>query len=81
MDFLYRSGFQLAGTVSGQAAFDKPVRPTALCKGVTTGWSEEAERDGMSDEEGNEIDGEEELAALVWRVRTGPKNKPTQRGT
>ena len=25
------SGFQLAGTVSGQAAFDKPVRPAALC--------------------------------------------------
>ena len=23
---------QLAGTVSGQAAFDKPVRPAALCR-------------------------------------------------
>ena len=66
------SGFQLAGTVSSQAAFDKPVRPAALCGSVTTesekaGWSEEAElngveeeRDGMSDEEGDEIDGEEE---------------------
>ena len=29
-------GFQLAGTVSGQAVFDKPVRPAALCRGVTT---------------------------------------------
>ena len=37
------------------------------------------EREGMSDEEGNEIDGEEELAAPDWRVRAGPRNKPTQR--
>ena len=37
------------------------------------------ERDGMSDEEGNAIDGEEELAAPDWRVRAGPRNKPTQR--
>ena len=29
------SGFQLAGTLSGQAVFDKPVRPAALCRGVT----------------------------------------------
>ena len=62
-----------------------------MCRGVTTenrkaGWSEETElngveeeRDGMSDEEGNEIDGEEELAAPDWRVRAGPRNKPTQR--
>ena len=33
----------------------------------------------MSDEEGNEIDDEEELAAPDWRVRAGPRNKPTQR--
>ena len=77
--------------MSGQAAFDKLVRPAALCRGVTTenrkaGWSEgtelnrvEEESDQMSDEEGNEIDGEEELAAPDWRVRTGPKNMPTQR--
>ena len=75
----------------GQTAFDKPVRPAALCRGVTTenrkaGWSEETElngveeeRDGMSDEEGNEIDGEEKLAARDWRVRAGPRNKPTSR--
>ena len=37
------------------------------------------EREGMSDEEGNEIDGEEELAAPDWRARAGPRNKPTQR--
>ena len=31
----------------------------------------------MSDGEGNEIDGEEELAAPDWRVRAGSRNKPT----
>ena len=80
-----------AGRDSGQAAFDKPARLAALCRGATTGsekagWSEEAElngveeeRDGMSDAEGNEIDGEGVLAAPDWRVRAGPGNKPTQR--
>ena len=29
----------------------------------------------MSDEEGDGIDGEEELAPPDWRVRTGPRNK------
>ena len=38
------SGFQLAGTVSGQAAFDKLVRPAALYRGVTT---ETEKQDGM----------------------------------
>ena len=33
--------FQLAGTVSGQAAFDKLVRPPALSRGVTTGSEKE----------------------------------------
>ena len=33
----------------------------------------------MSDGEGEKIDGEEELAAPDWRVRAGPRNKPTQR--
>ena len=39
----------------------------------------EEERDGMSDGEGDEIYGEEELAAPDWRARAGPRNKPTQR--
>ena len=39
----------------------------------------EEECDGMSVEEGNGIDDEEELAAPDWRVRAGPRNKPTQR--
>ena len=33
----------------------------------------------LSDEEGDEIDGEEELAVPDWRVRAGPRNRPTQR--
>ena len=37
----------------------------------------EEERDEMSDEEGDEIDGEEELAAPELRVRAGPRNRPT----
>ena len=70
--------------MSGQAAFDKPIRPAALCIGETAenGKAERGEetelsgveegRDEMSDEEGGEIDGEEELAAPDWRVRHGP---------
>ena len=77
--------------MSGQAAFDKPVRPAALCRGETAenGKAERGEetelsgveegRDEMSDEEGGEIDGEEELSAPDWRVRAGPRSKPTQR--
>ena len=38
------------------------------------------ERDEMSDEEGDELDGEEELAAPDWRVRAGPRDKGRERG-
>ena len=77
--------------MSGQAAFDKPAWPAALCRGVTAENRKvarnemtelngvEEERGEMSDE-GDEIDGEEELAAPDWRVRAGPRNRPTQRG-
>ena len=34
----------------------------------------------MSDEEGDRIEDEGEFAAPDWRVRAGPRNKPTQRG-
>ena len=40
----------------------------------------EEERDGMSDEEGNEIDDEEELAAPDWRVRAGPQEHTDTKG-
>ena len=74
-----------------QVDFDKPVRPAALCRSVTTESEKaerseetelngvEEERDDMLDDEGSEIDGEEELAAPDWRVRAGPRNTPTQR--
>ena len=86
-----RSSFQLAGTVRGQAAFDKPVRPAVLCRIGAAEMKEVErceeielngvgeERDDMADEEGDKIDDEEELAAPDWRVRAGPRNKPTQR--
>ena len=65
--------------MSGQAAFDKPARPAALCRDETADTERverneetelngvEEERDEMSDGEGDEIDGEEELAAPDWR--------------
>ena len=50
--------------MSGQAAFDKVVRPAALCRGETTenrkaGRNEETELNGVEEErdEGDEIDG------------------------
>ena len=39
----------------------------------------EEEHDKMSDEEGGETHSEEELAAPDWRVRAGPRSRPTQR--
>ena len=33
----------------------------------------------MPDEGGDRVDGEEELAAPDWRLRAGPRNKPTQK--
>ena len=70
---------------------DKPVRPAALCR-VGAAGKKEVERceeievngvgeecDDMSDEGGDKIDDEEELAAPEWRVRAGPRNNLTQR--
>ena len=86
-----RSGFQLAGTVSGQAAFDKPSRPAALRRGEaaeeneTEGKEEtelnrvEEDRERMSDETEGETDDEGEIAVPDWKVRAGPRSKPTQR--
>ena len=77
--------------MSGQAAFDKLVRPAALCRGETANKEKverneetelngvEEERDEMSDGEGYEIDGEKELAAPNLRMRAGPRHKPTQK--
>ena len=73
--------------MSGQTAFDKLVRSAALCRGdeADNRKNEEVEgtelngveegEDEMSDEEGDGVDGEEELAPADWRVRTRPRNK------
>ena len=37
-------------------------------------------RDEMSDEEGREIDGEEELAAPDWRVRGRAQERTNEKG-
>ena len=34
--------------------------------------------DRMSEEAGDEVEGEGELASPDWRVRAGPRNRPTQ---
>ena len=60
--------------MSGQAAFGRQH-----CAEVRELNGVEEGRDEMSDEEGGEIDGEEELAAPDWRVRAGSRSKPTQR--
>ena len=77
--------------MSGQAAFNKPVRPAEVCKSEAEeedrrdGKEEtelngvEEEQDKMSDEEERETDGEGEVAAPDWKVRAGPRSKPTQR--
>ena len=80
--------------MSGQAAFDKLARPAALCKGETADKEKverseetelngvEEERDEMSDGDGDEVDGEEELAAPDWRVRAGTnRQKGRERST
>ena len=80
----------LAGTESSRTAFDKLVRLAALCgcEGAEDRKLEEIEEtelngvgegeDGMSDQ-GDRIDGEEELAPPDGRVRTVPRNQPTQK--
>ena len=62
---------QLAGTVIGQAAFDNPVRPAALCTGeqrneVTAMNEVEEERDEMSGEEGTRL-----MAKRSWQRQIG----------
>ena len=82
-----RFSFQRARTVSGHEL----VRPAAVCereraedrkltetKNTVLNGAEEGE-DEMSVEGGDEMDGEDELATPDWRVRAGPRNRPTQK--
>ena len=70
-----RSSFQLAGTVSGQTAFDKCVRLAALCRGETAEnrkleEDEETELNGI--EEGQDQGGETELTVKKkWQRQIG----------
>ena len=70
--------------MSGQVAFDEPVRPAALCILGAAGEEKElngigGERDVISDGGGDKIGDEGEFAASDRRVRSRHKNKPTQR--
>ena len=79
--------------MSGQAAFDELVRRAALCEraraeGRKLEETEETELHGVEEGEdetsvegGDGVDSEEELATPDWRVRAGPRNKPTQKET
>ena len=58
-----------------KTAFDKPVRPAALCRGET---AENRKLEEDEETELNGVEGEGELSAPDWRVRAGPRNKPTQ---
>ena len=48
-------------------------------EGIDWSGAEEG-ADGMSDEEGDVIDGEEELTPPDWRVRAGPRNTTNAEG-
>ena len=73
----------------GQTAFDKLVRLAALCRNGEADISEfegtqgtelsgvEEGEDGMSDEEGDGVEGEGEMTPPDWRVRAGGKRQRT----
>ena len=68
--------------MSGHTAFDKLVRPAAVCRGEEAEISQieeiqETELNGV--EEGGGMEGEGEMAPPAWRVRAGSRNKPTQK--
>ena len=82
--------FQLAGTLSGQTAFDKLERRAALCRGeepetsqfdAVEGTDLELKRENTECQMKKqvEVEGAGGMAPLDWRVRTGPPNKPTQK--
>ena len=68
---------KLAGTASGQTTFDKRVRLAAPCRGGETEVGVQEREDGTSDEEGVVVEGK--MAPPDWRVRAGPRNRPTQK--
>ena len=74
--------------MSGSSLTNKPVRPRTKCSsegGESCAVQElnglEEGEDAMTDEEGAGVDGEGEAGTVDWRVRAGPRNKPTARET
>ena len=80
------SVIQLARTGSGSSVTNKTVRPRTKCSSESEEYCAQQElnglgegEDAMTDEEGEGVEGEGEAGAADWRVRTGPRNKPTAR--
>ena len=78
--------FQLARTVRGTSVTNKLVRPRTQCSSESEERYAEQElngleegEDAMRDEEGEAVEGEGEAGRADWRVRAGPRNKPTAR--
>ena len=72
--------------MSGSSVTNKPVRPRTKCSsGSEESYAEEElngleeGEDAMTDEEGEGVEGEGEAGTADWRVRAGPRNKPTAR--
>ena len=73
--------------MSGSSVTNKPVRPRdEVCSsGSEESYAEhelnglEEGEDAMTDEEGEGVEGEGEAGTADWRVRAGPRNKPTAR--
>ena len=72
--------------MSGSSVTHKPVRPGTKCSSEGEDSHAEQELNGleegedvMTDEEGEGVGGEGEAATADWRVRAGPRNKPTAR--
>ena len=80
VDYLRRNRwFQLAGTVSGPSVTHKLVRPRTKYSSDSEESCAEQELYGLEEGEDTMKDEEGEGAAGTadWRVRTGPRNKPT----
>ena len=71
--------------MSGSSVTNKPVRPRTKCSSESEESCPEQElhgleegEDAMTDEEEG-VDGAGEAGTVDWRVRAGPRNKPTAR--
>ena len=72
--------------MSGSSVTNKFARPRTKCNSESEGNYAEQElsgleesEDAMTNEEGEGVKGEGEVGTADWRVRAGPRNKPTAR--